>query len=151
MKRKLKPSPKPTKEETERLVKYLWMEDWHFEVTIKKNCTEILSHPIYWNNASEDQHWVYSTVFGLKAIKVQTGECCIANIFIRYENRVYQVADILSIGEMMRLLKKETAYNDYKSKLWDRQWEERKKLIEAKQKAKAKVRKLKIRNQRAVA
>ena len=144
MKRKLKAPPKPTKEEAESLKKYLWMDNWHFEETIKKKCTEISSYSIYWHKSENNYHWVYATVFGLRGIRIQTNEPCIANLFIRYKTRVYQMAGILNAAGIIQLLKKEAEFEEYKEKLRDQQWKERKKVIAAKQKEKAKVKKLRV-------
>jgi hypothetical protein len=144
MKRRLKVFPKPTKEEVEKLAQHLWMADWHFEATIKKKCTEISSHSIFWKKNEQDSHWVQATVFGLQAIKTETKESCIANIFIRYERRVYQTVQLSTVIEIIALLKKEAEFDEYKNKLWGIQWNERKKIRAAKQQEKGKIKRLKV-------
>jgi len=151
MKKKLKIPPKPTIEESVKLKRFIRMEDWHFESTIKKNCTEISSEFIYKIKMKEDFHLVYATVFGLKAVKGEEQESCIANIFIRYATRVYQVDDIKDIIEIIHLLKKEDAFEEYSEKIWEQKWEAKKKLMAIKKREKAKVKKLKIVPKRKVA
>lgn len=145
MKRKLKVVPKPTKEEDEKLKTFIWMADWHFDETIKKECTEISSHNIYWDNTEEENmQWVCAKVYGLEAIKTTTKEPCIANIFIRYIGRVYQAREIVKAAEIIHLLVKEADFKEYERKLRNKQWKERQKLIKAKVKEKAKVRRLQV-------
>lgn len=145
MKRKLKKQPRPTALEKEKLKSYIWMADWHFEETIKKKCTEISSSLIYWDNDNKECDYAY--VYGLEAIKGEAKEHCIANIFIRYLCRVYQMTNISDSAEIIRLLKKEAAYDEYQELLWEQKSNEKKK----KDAAKAKVKKLPEISKRKVA
>lgn len=151
MKRKLKVVPKPNPHEYQKLNNYMWMADWHFTETIKPECTEIESENIYWK--SDESTWEWAKVFGLQGIKTDSKEPCIANFFIRYRFKVYQVRTIKSVTELLQLLKKEAAYKEYQDKVWKQKFEERKKIEEIKKKAreKAKVKKLKVVAEKKVA
>lgn len=140
MNRKLKAPPKPTKEETAKLERCIWMADWHFEETIKKKCTEIASYCVHW----EKDDWKRATVYGLKAVKGEAKEPCIANLFIRYGTRVYQTNDLEKVPEIIKLLNKEKKYEEYEDKIAEQKYKERQKIIAQKQKQKGKVRKLKV-------
>ena len=140
MKRELKTPPKPTKEEAEKLRNFMWMADWHFEETIKRKCTKIECYYIY--NTSEDAQ--PALVYGLEAMNSETKEPCIANLFIRYSYRVYQMRTLSSVTQMIDLLRKEEKYKEYEDKLSDQQYKERKKLLAKKKKEKGMVRKLKV-------
>jgi hypothetical protein len=140
MKRQLKAPPKLTKEEAEKLKRCIWMADWHFEHTIKRKCTEVATYYIRWKK----ENWELATVFGLEAMKSETKEPCIANLFIRYENRVYQTQSLSDVSTLIELLKKDCKYDEYENKVREQKYREREKLISQKRKEKTKVRKLKI-------
>lgn len=118
---------KLTREEKEKLGKFLWLHDWHFDVLVKRNCTEISSHYIYWDSGGK---LACAAIFGLPAIKVETKEPCIANVFIRFRNRLYQFSCITEACKMLELLKKEHEYEEYEKKLFNQKWEERQKVAE---------------------
>lgn len=142
MQKKLKAPPKLTPEETKKVQNFIWMADWHFEETIKKKCTEMSAFPIDYETVDGKSQWVYAKVYGLQGVFTETKEPCIANVFIRYQNLVYQVSDIIAAGELIQLLKKEYAYDEYQDKLWKQQFEERQRKQKAKEKGK--VRKLRV-------
>jgi hypothetical protein len=150
MNRKLKAPPKLTNQELEILGNHLLMADWHFDATIKKKCTEISSHSIYWEEEG-DSDWVYAIVFGLQAVRVDSQEPCIANIFIRYKHRVYQVYDIVKAANIIQLLKKEQQNEEFKDKLWHLKDKKRQQVIAEKRKGKARIKKLRIASKKEAA
>lgn len=142
MQKKLVAPPKLTAQERKKTDKFIWMADWHFDATIKRKCTEMSKFPIYYKTINGEGQWVHAKVYGLQAVFTNTEEPCIANFFIRYENLVYQVSDVIAAGELIQLLKKEYAYDEYEDKLWKQQFEERQRKQKAKEKGK--VRKLRV-------
>ncbi len=142
MQKKLVVPPKLTVQESRKTGRFILMENWHFDATIKKKCTEMSAFPINYETINREGQWVYAKVYGLQGVFTETKEPCIANVFIRYENLVYQVSDIIAAGELIQLLKKEYAYDEYQDKLWKQQFEERQRKQKAKEKGK--VRKLRV-------
>ncbi len=129
MNKKLKSPPKPSKPETERLKNFLKMEDWHFETLIRSNCTEIEMAYLGWTKAYGKSESVKAFLYGLKAIKTDTQQSCLANFFIRYGSRVYQTYSIKDACEILDFLEKEFKFSEYKHKLWQKKFRERQKLI----------------------
>lgn len=116
------------------------MADWHFDVTIKVKCIEIEDYCIHWTG----EDWIKAIVYGLEAIKKETREHTIANLFIRFQNRVYQTGVLKEVDEIIQLLSKEKKYEEYEDKMRERRHEERKKALAKKKKMKGKVRKLNV-------
>lgn len=134
MKKTVKAPPKPTKEEEQRLDSYFYLPGWQFNKLIEDNCTEISSITIDWRIKEKEQIIIY----GLMAMKSDTKKDCIANFFVKHENRTYQCYLIEQAIEMVELIKKEYNYDKYQSEIWKKQEEEKKKaniLKSAKEKA----------------
>lgn len=151
MQKKLKAPPKLTPEETKKVQNYIWMADWHFEETIKKECTELCAYTIHWEKIDGNYQWTKATVFGLQGIRAKTEERCICNTFIRHKTRVYQTKGIIDAAEIIRLIKKEVIYEEYKMKLIDQRWKEKQIKNAIKIKEKSKVRNLRVVANRKVA
>ena len=147
MKRKIKAPPKPTQEEKVLLSRFLSMPGWHFDATIKIKCSEIDSYTIEWTK----DDWIKAIVYGLEAVKTETKESCIANLFVRYKYRVYQVDDISKVIGLIELIKKEAKYEKYRDKMWEKKFKERQKAIAQKEKSKVKVKKLKTETKKRAA
>lgn len=130
---KIKAYPKPTNTEMEILRRYLRLQDWHFK-GIKERSIEICSYPICWDRGTKDYKlaWVY----GLRGVKGADKEPCIANIFIRYEQRLYQTEHLIEATQILQLLSKEHLYDDYSERLEDIRWEKRQKLLAERKKSK---------------
>lgn len=138
MKRVLKAPPRLTKEEIQNLKQCIHLFGWHFDDTIKRNCTEIEKYCIRWTG----EDWKTAVVYGLKAIKKETEESCIANLFIRYEGRLYQTQSLQKLIVIIDLLRKEEKFNEYEDKLSDLKYKQRQKLMAQKQKVN--IQKLKV-------
>jgi hypothetical protein len=137
MKRKLKAPPKLTKEETERIDKWIWMDHWHFEILFEEKCIELSSFIIHWNKDG-DQTPERAKVYGLRGVFIRTGRSCIANIFIRYCCRLYRVYDISQAAEIVRLLEKEVKCEEYIRSKWRQKDEARRNALAKKHKVKVK-------------
>lgn len=148
MKRKLKATPKPTANEMEKLNKYFWMADWHFEKLIADHCREINSTLAGWEKSGKKSDPVYIHIYGLDAIYGEKQIRCLANFFIRFKSSVYQARDIIEASEMVGLLKKEFLYEEYMDKLWDQQFKERE--MRKRLKEKGKLRQLPVKVKKAV-
>jgi len=122
MKRKSEVPPKLTKEETERLEKYISMADWHFEILFLGKCTQVSSHIIHWGMTKKSEP-AYAKVYGINAVPVAAQKPVLVNFFIRYEVRVYGVPDIIKATEIIKLLEKEATYNKYRSNTDARNWD----------------------------
>lgn len=96
-----------------QLNRFLHMEDWHFEALFMGHCTEISTFFIGTDSSGQPE---YAKVFGLQARYTSTGKSCIANIFIRYDYRVYRVHDICQAADLIALLKKNAEYQELRSK-----------------------------------
>lgn len=102
--------PRINRYEREMLKTYLKLPGWQFDM-IKERCLEADSHYVDWD--SETQAIVYAHVYILPAIKAGTKLRCVANYFVRYQNRVYQSESLHDVVTLLDLLLKERIYNDY--------------------------------------
>ena len=111
---KIKSYPRPDDYETEVLRRYFELRDWHFNI-LKVHCIEIASYPVYWDRGKEE--FEYAKVYGLMGIMPSTKERCVANLFIRYDVRLYQTYNLPHATEILHLLTKEHRYEDYREQL----------------------------------
>ncbi|SIS96509.1 hypothetical protein SAMN05421788_102366 [Filimonas lacunae] len=130
--RKLKEPAKLTPMEKNKLSKSIWLKDWHFNLLIKRHCTEISSHLICWDN--DKAH--YAFIWGLNAVKTNTNDPCIANLFVRYDFRLYQFHSISDACKMIEMLKKEHEYDEYEEKMYLQESERKKNAKERSSKSK---------------
>jgi hypothetical protein len=117
--------------ERQSLRNWLYFDDWHFEVLFLEHCIEMSSFSI-----PRKGSYGVAKVYGLKAILTNSRRACVANIFIRYEYRVYRVHDIEQAVTFVKLLRKEADYEESRDR-------ERKRRIEEKKKKKMATRELK--------
>lgn len=78
----------------------------------------------------------YIEIYGLRAIRSATQEPCFGNYFVKDGNRVFQCSAIDQAVEMVRIIRKDHNYKDFKHNLWKTKHQQRQKL--KKQKAKLK-------------
>lgn len=122
MRKESQKSPVLNPRERQVLKNWLYLDDWHFEVLFLGHCIEMSSFCI-----RRKDEWEIAKVYGLKAIYPDSKRSCIANIFIRYEYKVYRVHDIEQAGTLIRLLRKEVDYEEYMERQRKKRFEERKK------------------------
>ncbi len=125
MKRTLKAPEKINKKGEAKLNRFFYLPGWQFESLIESKSTLIATKIIKWGKGEA----IYAFIYGLRAVRADTGKPCFGNYFLHYGNKVYQFGDIEQAIEMVELLKKEITYDEYEKEIWQRKHEERQKLI----------------------
>src|SRR5687768_5206189 len=126
MKQPSRNPPKPTREESERLKNFIWMEDRQFESVFKPKCTELSSLPIRWKISLRRHVAVKAQVYGLRAFRLHDRQPCIVNYFIRYHRRLYQAFTMPEACDLISLLKKEAAYDAFEKQVYAEKYNVRK-------------------------
>lgn len=122
--------PRLTTNEKALVENYFHLLGWQFDEIIKVNCTKMTTH---WIESDE-----YAVIYGLKAIKADTKESCIANYFVRYESRLYQASCLETILSIVKALKVEAKVSEYWSNFYKKRNEEREKIRNQKQRLRVK-------------
>jgi hypothetical protein len=112
---------------------YLLMDEYWFDVLIKKACRYVESPIIKWEDNEEGkQSPLYAKMYSVDGIDKGTKEPLIYCFFIFYNNRVWKARNSSNAAELVEAIIAVEKWHDYEEKMMDADFEKRQKLKAAK-------------------
>lgn len=120
-----------TEYELQVMDNFVYLPGWQFDDTIRPRCIFIQEPLIsgFYHEPEEGKSPTYKSVivYGLVGIGIKSGEMEISNIFVRYDERLYQFGAIESAFELVEILRKDLRRREYIAE----KWKESKKQLKA--------------------